>query len=193
MIAIDDKLISDEIIEEHFVCDLSKCKGGCCEEGDAGAPLEKEELDFVLENYDSFKKYMSQEGINEVEKKGKYRYDRDFGWVTPTIGGGICAYGIKDKNGIILCAIEQAFNDKKINWKKPISCHLYPIRISKSSWDKDVAFLNYVPREGLCNPACSLGKKLKIPVFVFLKDALIRKFGNEFYGALVAVSKKLEK
>ena len=192
MIIIDNKLISDEIVEEKFVCDLSKCKGGCCEEGDAGAPLEKEELDQILENFEVFKKYMSQEGIKEVEKNGKYRYDRDFGWVTPTIGSGICAYGIKDKNGIILCAIEQAFNDKKIKWKKPISCHLYPIKTSKSKLDEDIEYLNYIPREGLCSPACTLGKKLKVPVYVFLKEALVRKYGEEFYAALEASAERLK-
>lgn len=193
MIAIDNILISEEIIEEQFVCDLNKCKGGCCEEGDAGAPLAKEELDLVLENFEVFKQYMSEEGLKEVERNGKYRYDKDFGWVTPTIGSGICAFGVKDKNGIILCAIEQAFIDKKIKWKKPISCHLYPIKVSKSNWDKDIEFLNYIPREGLCSPACGLGKKLKVPVFVFLKEALLRKYGEEFYKALEAVAKKFKK
>ena len=193
MILIDDKLISNEIIEEHFVCDLNKCKGSCCEDGDAGAPLANDELDLLLENYEAFKKYMSQEGINEVEKNGKYRYDKSFGWVTPTIGNGICAYGVKNESGIILCAIEQAYNHKKISWKKPISCHLYPIRISKSSWDEEVEFLNYVPRKDLCSAACSLGKQLKVPVYVFLKEALTTKYGKDFYEVLEEIAKKLKK
>lgn len=192
MIIIDNKLISDEVVEEKFVCDLSKCKGGCCEEGDAGAPLEKEELDLLLDSFDESKQYMSREGLNEVEKNGKYRYDKYFGWVTPTINGGICAYGIKDKSGGILCAFEQAFNDKKIWWKKPISCHLYPIKNSRSKADEEVEYLNYIPREQLCSPACSLGKKLKVPVFVFLKEALVRKYGEDFYAALEEAAKRLK-
>lgn len=189
MIAIDDKLISDEIIEEQFVCDLSKCKGGCCEQGDAGAPLMKEELDYMVEHYDAIKNYMTAEGIAQVERNGKYEYDREFGWVTPTINGGICIYGFKDKKGIIYCAIEQAYNDKKIDWKKPISCHLYPIKSSKSKMDPDVEYLNYIPREDLCSPACAFGKKLKVPVYVFLKEALIRKYGEDFYNALNETAK----
>jgi len=105
MIAIDNVLISDEIIEEQFVCDLSKCKGACCEDGDAGAPLEKQELDQLVEYYEIIKPYLTAEGIKTIERVGKYEYDREFGWVTPTINGGICAYGIRDKTGVILCGI----------------------------------------------------------------------------------------
>jgi len=184
MIVIDNKLVSDEVIEEQFVCDLARCKGGCCEDGDAGAPLEKEELDFIVEYFDVIKKYMTEEGLKETERTGKYEYDREFGWVTPTVNGGICAYGFKDKNGVILCAIEQAYYTDKIGWKKPISCHLYPVRISKSKLDPDMEYLNYSPREDLCGAACSLGQKLKMPVYIFLKESLIRKYGEEFYKAL---------
>src|SRR6478609_8892070 len=111
MIAIDNKLVSDEILEEQFVCDLNKCKGGCCEDGDAGAPLEKDELDELIDNYEVIKEYMTPQGIAAVEKQGKYLYDISFGWVTPTINGGICAYGYRDEKGIIKCAIEQAYYD----------------------------------------------------------------------------------
>jgi hypothetical protein len=192
MIVIDNKLVSDEILEEKFVCDLSKCKGGCCEEGDAGAPLAKEELDLIIQYYDAVKAYMTDEGKRKVERSGKYEYDREFGWVTPTIDGGICAYGYKDKNGIIMCAFEQAYNDKKTGWKKPVSCHLFPIKTSVSKLDPDMEYLNYIPREDLCQPACSLGKKLKVPAYVFLKEPLIRKYGEEFYQALEAAAKHLE-
>lgn len=186
MIAIDNVLISDEVIESQFVCDLSKCKGGCCEDGDAGAPLTKEELDFVNGSYEIIKPYMTREGLAVTEKNGRYEYDREFGWVTPTIGGKMCAYGIRDKKGIIMCAFEQAYNDGKTEWKKPISCHLYPIKIKKT---REYEMLNYEPRETMCNPACALGKKLKVPTYVFLKDALIRKFGEKFYKALEQVAK----
>lgn len=187
VIAVDNVLISDEVVEAKFVCDLSKCKGGCCEDGDAGAPLEKEEKKMLDQYFDVIKPYISKEGLLEIKRQGKYLYDREFGWVTPTIEGKICAYGYRDDNGIIKCGIEQAYNDGKLPWKKPISCHLYPIKISKS---KEYTMLNYEPREVLCAPACRLGKKLKVPVYQFLKEPLIRKFGEDFYNALhqVAVS-----
>ncbi len=185
MIAIDKVLVSDEIIEEQFVCDLNKCKGGCCEDGDAGAPLEKAELAYLKNVYEMVKPYLTKVGIAEIESKGKYIYDQEFGWVTPTIKGKMCAYGYHDEKGIIKCGIEQAYNDGKTDWKKPISCHLFPIRVKKT---KSNELVNYEPRENLCSPACVLGKKLKVPVFVFLKEPLIRKYGEEFYNVLVEVA-----
>jgi len=193
MIAIDHVLISDEVVQEAFVCDLTSCKGGCCEDGDAGAPLEKAELDELNACYKLVKPYMTEAGIAEVEKRGKYMYDREFGWVTPTIQGALCAYGKKDKNGVILCAIEQAYLAGKISWKKPISCHLFPIRIKKNKRDPDMEYVNYEPREDLCQAACALGTKLSMPVYIFLKDALIRKYGAEFYLALEQSAERLAK
>ena len=180
MIAIDNALISDSVIEEQFVCDLNKCKGGCCEDGDAGAPLETEELAYLTEFYETIKAYMTPEGIKETEKVGKYIYDQEFGWVTPTINSKVCAYGYRDQVGIIKCAIEQAYNDDKISWKKPISCHLYPIRVTTK---KNFEALNY-HKWHICSPACSLGKELQVPVYKFLKDPLIRKYGAEWYSEL---------
>jgi hypothetical protein len=191
MIAIDKVLVSDEVVDEKFVCDLTKCKGGCCEDGDAGAPLEVNELNHLIELYDSIKEYMTPEGIREIEKVGKYVYDHEFGWVTPTIKSKICAYGYRDKQGIIKCAIEQAYNDGKISWKKPISCHLFPIRIQKSK-DGQTDYVNYEPREDLCAAACKLGKKLKVPVYIFLKEAITRKYGENFYKTLEATAKYME-
>jgi Protein of unknown function (DUF3109) len=191
MIAIDNILVSNEIIEEQFVCDLHKCKGGCCVDGDAGAPLTKEELNQLNEVYEAVLPYLSDENKKELLRQGEYIYDKEFGWVTPTIESRMCAYGIIDNNGIVKCGIEQAYNDGKVKWRKPISCHLYPIRI-KQSRDKQTDYLNYEPREDLCSAACSLGKKLKVPVYVFLKEALIRKYGTEFYESLEATAKHLE-
>jgi hypothetical protein len=188
MIAIDNKLVSDDVVEAQFVCDLNKCKGGCCEDGDAGAPLEEEEKNKMLEVYETVKPYMTLEGVKEIERQGKYIYDHEFGWVTPTIDGQICAYGFRDEFGIIKCAIEKAYLDGKTDWKKPISCHLFPIRITKSKEDPDLEYVNYEPREDLCKAACSLGKKLKVPTYVFLKEALVRKYGEEFYEALEATA-----
>ncbi len=192
MIAINNKLVSDEIVEKQFVCDLVKCKGGCCEDGDAGAPLDLDELDELIHNYEIVKSYLTPEGIKTIEKHGKYVYDKEFGWVTPTIKGEMCAYGYHDENGIIKCGIEKAFNDGKISFKKPISCHLFPIRVSKSKEDKDLEYLNYSPRPDLCSAACKLGKRLKVPVYIFLKESIIRKYGEEFYNTLEAAAQYAE-
>ncbi len=191
MIVIDNVFISDDVVEKQFVCDLAKCKGGCCEDGDAGAPLDTEELDLILEMYEKVKPYLPPESIAEVERKGKYVYHKEFGWVTPTLGSDkdICVYGYRDEKGMIKCAFEQAYNDGVIPWKKPISCHLYPIIASKGkhgAYEK----VNYEPRETLCKPACGLGKKLKVPAYEFLKEPLIRKYGQEFYDTLDKIAKK---
>ena len=187
MIVIDHVLMSDEIVEAEFVCNLNKCKGGCCEDGDAGAPLEDKELDEVKKAYEKVKPSMTVEGIKEVEKNGLYRYDREFGWVTPTVNDTICAYGFKDEKGIIKCVFEEAYNRGDIKWKKPISCHLYPIKKTKSKYTGN-EMLNYEPRKDMCSPACKLGKELKVPVYIFLKDALVRAFGEPFYKALTQIA-----
>ncbi len=191
MISINNVLISDQVIEEQFVCDLNKCKGGCCVDGDAGAPLEKNELKELDNVYEKVFPYLSNEAKNELERQGKYVYDQEFGWVTPTINSSICVYGIVDVNGIVKCGLEQAFNDGKTTWKKPISCHLYPIRTKKSRNGK-TELVNYEPREELCKAACTLGKKLKVPTYIFLKDALIRKFGQDFYDTLCATAEHMQ-
>jgi|SRR5580700_1373763 len=175
------------LVEEQFVCDLHKCKGGCCEDGDAGAPLENDELNRINEVFELVKPYLTEEGIEAIESKGRYLYHMEFGWVTPTIKNEMCAFGFRDEKGIIKCGIEQAYYDGKTNWKKPISCHLFPIKIKKR---KDYEMVNYEPRESMCSPACQLGKKLKIPAYVFLKDALIRKYGEDFYRLLDQIASK---
>jgi hypothetical protein len=192
VIVIENVLLSDQIVEAQFVCDLVKCKGGCCEDGDAGAPLEREELEIINSIFETIKPYLTPEGLRWIEKHGRYVYDREFGWVTPTIEGKMCVYGSRDENGIIKCGIEQAYRDGKIGFKKPISCHLYPITIKegkKGNYDR----VNYEPREKLCKPACVFGKKLKVPVFQFLKEPLIRKYGEEFYNALDRVAQERSK
>ena len=190
MIIIDNKLISDDIIEKQFVCDLGKCKGGCCEDGDAGAPLEKEEMAIITELYEKVKPYLTAPALAEIEKKGKYVYDEEFGWVTPTLPSDneICVYAFRQPDGIIKCAFEQAYYDAVISWKKPISCHLYPI-IARPGKNGDYDRVNYSPREKMCSPACALGEQLKIPAYKFLKEPLIRKYGKEFYEALDTVAK----
>ena len=187
MIAIDNVLLSDKIISAQFVCDLAKCKGACCVDGDAGAPLDKTELKEIDAVFETVYPYLNERSKIEIEKQGRYVYDREFGWVTPTINSQICVYGIKETNGIVKCGIEQAFLDGKTNWKKPISCHLFPI-ITKKSSDGITEYANYEPREDHCKAACSLGEKLKVPVYQFLKEPLIRKFGKKFFEALDATA-----
>jgi hypothetical protein len=181
LIAIDDKIISDEIVTKQFVCNLDKCKGGCCVDGDTGAPLTTEEAVILEEIYPVIKKHLNPNAIHLIEEEGTHSYDDEFGLVTPTLNGGICAYGYYDNNGIVKCAIEKEYLKGNIDFKKPISCHLYPIRITE--YDTFEA-LNYEPRETLCKPACKLGKSLKVPVYKFLKEPLVRKYGEEFYTAL---------
>lgn len=191
MIVIDNIQISDDIVEKQFVCDLAKCKGGCCEDGDAGAPLEKEELKTIKEVYEKVKPYLTQNAIAEIERKGHYVYDKEFGWVTPTLPSDneICVYAFREKEGLIKCAFEQAYYDGVIEWKKPLSCHLYPI-VAKQGKHGDYQRVNYSPREKMCQPGCILGEELKVPVYKFLKEPLIRKFGEEFYEVLDSVAKE---
>jgi len=186
MIAIDKILISDEIIDEQFVCDLNKCKGGCCVDGDAGAPITQEEAHQIEAAYPEVKHLLSPHAIDLIEEEGTHTFDDEFGLVTPTLDGGICAYGYYDEQGIVKCAIEKMYNEGKIDFKKPISCHLYPIRVAETeSYD----LLNYEPRKKLCSPACKLGKALKVPVYQFLKEPLIRKYGERFYEDLEATAR----
>jgi hypothetical protein len=183
MIKVGEVLISDDIRDKEFVCNLEKCKGACCVEGDFGAPLEENELEILEEIYPAVKPYLSKEGIAVIEKEGTHTTDDDGDLCTPVIGGRECVYAIYDKNKILKCGIEQAYYDGKIKWKKPISCHLYPIRISKK---KDFEALNY-HKWHICSPACALGKELQVPVYKFLKEPLIRKYGEPWYTELTKV------
>ena len=188
MIAIDNVLLSDAIIEDQFVCELSSCKGACCVDGDAGAPLQRKELQYIDAVLPHVLPYLTEESKAEISRQGNYVYDREFGWVTPTINNAVCVYGIVDDAGIIKCGIEQAYNDKKVDWKKPLSCHLFPIIVKKSKASETI-YANYQPREDSCAAACVLGKKLKVPVYTFLQEPLVRRFGQEFYDALDATAK----
>jgi hypothetical protein len=190
MIAIDNVLLSDDVIEAQFVCDLERCKGGCCVDGDCGAPLTEEEAKIIAEILPIVKPYLPQEYIAEIEKQGTHVLDAEHGLVTPTVNGGICVYAFTDTLGVVKCGIEAAHRDGLINFKKPISCHLFPIRIDTSA---EYELVNYEPRKTLCRPACKLGKKLEVPVYQFLKEPIIRKYGESFYEALDAVAEHRKK
>jgi len=185
MITIDNTIISDELIEKKFVCDLKKCKGECCVEGDEGAPLEEEEISIIEDYIDLIKPYMTEQGRKVVEKTGVFDYGADGDFVTPLVNDCECAFTIL-KDGIAFCAIEKAFLEKKINFQKPISCHLYPVRIKKY---KDFEAVNY-HQWHVCNPATKLGEKLGVPVYKFLKEPLIRKYGKQWYQKLKEEAKK---
>lgn len=183
MIKVGEVLVSDDIKQKEFVCNLEKCKGACCVEGDFGAPLDDDELEILKEIYPQVKPYLTPEGIKAIEEQGTHVLDDDGDFSTPTIGGKECAYSIYDEKGILKCGIEQAYYDKKISWKKPISCHLYPIRITKK---KNFEAVNY-HKWDICSPACTFGKELGVPIYKFLKDPLIRKYGQAWYDELVLV------
>jgi len=182
MILVGQAVISDDVKENFFVCDLEKCKGACCVEGDAGAPLADEETAILDDIYPLIKGYLTDEGIEAIERQGTWVRDWDGEQVTPTIGdNGACAYALTDERGILKCGIEQAYLEGKIGFKKPISCHLYPIRITKYD---DFDALNY-DRWDICSAACVLGSQLGVPVYKFLKEPLIRKYGEDWYAELV--------
>ncbi|HTL81665.1 MAG TPA: DUF3109 family protein [Bacteroidia bacterium] len=188
MIEIGKTLISDDVVEKQFVCDLNACKGACCVLGDSGAPLEEEETKILDEIYDKVKPYMTEQGIKAVEKQGKWIVDSDGDRVTPLVGGNKeCAYTVFE-NGIALCGIEKAWKDGKVKWQKPISCHLYPVRISTY---KKFEAVNY-EKWKICKPACDCGEKLQVPVYKFVKTALIRKYGGEWYKQLEEAAKFME-
>jgi hypothetical protein len=180
MILIDDTCISDDIAEKFFVCNLEKCKGACCVEGDLGAPLEESELPVMEEIYEKVKPYLTSEGIKAIEEQGKYIQDWEGDYSTTTINDRECAYAFYDEKNILKCGIEQAYIEEKIDFKKPISCHLYPIRITK--YDNFHA-LNY-DRWSICSDACTFGEQLGVEVYKFLKEPLIRAYGEEWYQQL---------
>ena len=180
MLEVGRTLVSDDVVKEQFVCDLNKCKGACCVEGDLGAPLEPTELASIDEVLDLVKPYLSAEAIAVLEQEGGYLLDEDGEYSTTTIDGKECAFAFYDDNQVLKCSIEQAHKDGKTEFKKPISCHLYPIRVAKLP---EFDALNY-DRWHICAPACDLGKDLKVPVYTFLREALIRKYGEQWYQDL---------
>ncbi|WP_372755779.1 DUF3109 family protein [Labilibaculum sp.] len=179
MLQIGKAIVSLDVIEKKFICDISKCCGACCIEGDSGAPLEEDEKKIIEDIYPDIKDYLTEKGIAEIEKQGTSMIDSDDDLVTPIINGKECVYTIFE-NGVAMCGIEKAFLDGKISFRKPISCQLYPIRIEKYA---EFDAVNYNKWE-ICKPARELGFKNGTPVYVFLKEPLIRKYGKEWYEEL---------
>lgn len=178
---VENAIISDDIKENFFVCNLQKCRGACCVEGDSGAPLEESELPILEEIYEAVRPFLTPEGIREIEAQGFFVTDEDNDYVTPTINGRECVYAVRDQKGTLKCGIEQAHQAGKTDFKKPISCHLYPLRIDR--YDHYEA-INY-HRWHICSPACDLGQELAVPLYRFLREPLVRKYGQPWYDELV--------
>lgn len=187
MIEIDDKIVSTDLLKECFACDLEQCKGICCVEGNAGAPLEMEEIDILEEEFSNFRPYMTEAGVQAVEEQGFMVIDTDGDYTTPLVNDAECAYSFEE-NGITFCAIERAWREGKCSFQKPISCHLYPIRVAQ--FRNGTLGLNY-HRWEVCRSACKCGKRLGIPVYKALKEPIIRRFGEEFYERLEEAAKHL--
>lgn len=189
IIEIKNTLVSIDLLEEQFICDLSHCKGACCVEGESGAPLTEGEQEILAEIYPVVSQYMSSEGIDAVETIGWYTYDMDGDCVTPLINGKECAYSYVGENGITYCAIEKAYLEKRITFRKPLSCHLYPVRVTKyTAFDA----VNYEQNK-ICQAACQLGRQNNYPLYKFLREPLIEAFGEEWYDELELVATEWKK
>lgn len=188
MIEIDDKIVSLDILREQFACDISRCKGICCVEGNAGAPLDIDEVDTLEEEWDNYAPYMTEQGRAAVAQQGFMVVDQEGDYTTPLVDDAECAYSFNE-NGVTYCAIERAYREGKSRFVKPISCHLYPIRLMRFS--NGSIGLNY-HRWDICRPACECGRESGIPLYKALREPIVRRFGEEFYKALECAASLLE-
>lgn len=185
MIVIQNTVISDDVADNFFVCNLDACKGACCVEGDLGAPLELDELEILKNEYAKIEPFLTEAGKAAIAEQGLYIEDWEGDYSTTTINDKECAYALYDERGILKCGIEQAYLAGATDFKKPISCHLYPIRVTKY---EGFEALNY-DRWDICSPACTFGRELGVPVYKFLKEPLERKYGAAWY---VELSREIE-
>ena len=186
MIEIEEKIISRDLFEKKFVCDLQSCKGACCIEGNSGAPLTSKELVEIKSNLSIIKTEMSSKGIDVIDEKGFYYNDEDGDNVTSLVDGKECVFVFYDQNNIAKCSIESAYKKNKVHFNKPISCHLYPIRVKKYESFQAINIHDW----HICKPACSCGINFNIPVFKFLKEAIIRAWDEDFYNQLESVNQQ---
>ncbi|PCE66354.1 DUF3109 family protein [Sediminicola luteus] len=180
MFELGKTIVSEEIFDNDFVCNLSACKGACCVEGSAGAPLFKDELEVLAAVAEPSFPFLRPEGIAAIKEQGPYIKGNDGDWETPLVNDRECAYVIFTEGGMTKCGLEAAYEAGAISWKKPISCHLYPVRLREYT---HFTAVNY-HRWHICDDACSLGKELQVPVYKFVKEALVRKFGEAWYAEL---------
>ena len=184
MIILGEQLISEDIFEKEFICNLNKCKGACCIEGDAGAPVLDSEVEILKQEWPKIKPYLTPQSIAAIEKNGFVEKDEDNEWVTTCLPTGECNFSNRDANGMLQCGIEQAWKAGETHFQKPISCHLYPIRAIKIG---DYEGLNY-HQWSICKDACELGKKEGVTVYRFLQTALERKYGKAWYQELEEIA-----
>lgn len=188
MIAIDSTIISDDLFRIRFACHLQRCHGACCVAGDAGAPLEESEISLLEDHLEDIIPFMTDRGQETIRQGGVFDYDMQGNFVTPLVNDGECAYALFE-SGIAFCAIEKAGESGKIPFGKPLSCHLYPVRITKY---ENFEAVNY-QKWGICKPALKQGNKTGMPLYRFLKKALIRKYGEAWYSRLESeIEKRLE-
>ena len=187
MFQLGKTIVSEDILAKDFVCNLSACKGACCVDGDAGAPLSKEETAILESIYPQIKPFLRPEGIAAIETQGSWTTGTEGELETPLIENRDCAYVFYD-GPTALCGIEQAYNQGVVSWKKPVSCHLYPIRVKDFT---EFAAVNY-DKWDICSDACELGKELQVPVYKFVKEALIRRFGIDWYTELEQVAEEYQ-
>ncbi len=187
MLQIDDTIISFDLFEKHFVCDLASCKGNCCIEGDNGAPLEEHEVKIIEDLLPVIWDDLTEISKEVIRNQGVSYIDEDDEPVTSIVNGAECVFTYTDEHGICKCAIEKAYREGKTDFYKPISCHLYPVRLQK--YDEFTA-VNY-HQWSVCSCARTLGNSLKIPVYQFLKEPLIRRFGPEWYNQLEIAAKEI--
>ena len=187
MFQLGKTVVSEDIIKHDFVCNLNACQGACCVDGDAGAPLEKDETRILKELFPKIKPFLRKEGLRAIEEQGVFITTGNGEFETPLVSGADCAYVNFNDQGIAMCAIEEAYNQGEVNWKKPLSCHLYPVRVKEYS---EFSAVNY-HRWQICDDACSLGKELQVPIYKFVKEALIRKFGADWYEELEKVARNM--
>ncbi len=187
MVEIGRTIISRDIFEQHFLCDILKCKGACCIEGDSGAPLTKEEAVVIERGFPLFESYLPKKHLKEIKKQGFSVIDSDGDLVTPLVDNRQCAYSFYDGKGILKCGMEKAYFERGTNFRKPMSCHLFPIRITE--YEKFDA-VNY-QELAICKPGRSCGASNKLPLYKFLKEPLIRKYGEEWYEGLAIAANHL--
>jgi len=188
MLEIGDAIVSLDLLEEFFRCDLSRCKGACCIEGDSGAPLTMDEARIIEEDFNHYRKYLPEDHLREIERTGFSLVDSDGDLVTPLVNNRQCAYSFYDRQGVLRCAIEKSFHDGRTKFIKPVSCHLFPVRITEYDTFKAV---NY-QQLSICKAGRECGYKTGLPLYVFLKDPLIRQFGEKWYHQLEEAAQLLK-
>ena len=188
MIPVGETLVSDDVAQVRFCCDLPRCHGACCVAGDGGAPLEEDEIEQIQDSMEEIIPYMVPKGIEVVRESGVFDYDAAGNFVTPLVDGRECAF-VYFTGKIARCAIEKAYDSGKIDFRKPVSCHLYPVRINTYNGFDAVNYHKW----SICSKALVNGKKLDLPLYRFLKDSLIRKYGIAWYNDLVETIRQIKK